>query len=212
MKPVVERVIDKNGDETTRFHPTGSMLLFAMKKAEFPGLGDGEVSERAGIDPQLPGRWAKKYGTLYLEWLEEFCEQTPFGQDAALLERVGMVQAIQSNNFSYWKEMAKVKGVIKEEAAPTHLTINTDFSAVFIGDFNDARRKILEAYRGVVNPGGSRVVDAPVERLEDGAQGPGAGTSPLQAGSVEVAHPLGEDRGHPEQGIPVPAVPRKSTP
>jgi len=214
VKPVLERVLDKNGEESVHFHPTARMQLFAIKKSESPGLGDGDIAKEMNIDPQLPRRWAERYGRHYLEWLEEYVESNVTGNEALVLERVGMVQAVQRNNYSFWRDMAKKHGVIKEEVKDTtHITINTDFSHIFVGaDFNDARRKILDAYRGLGNKTGPGVVDVAHERLQicEGREDSGVGS--MQDGPVEVVNPLGEDRGHAEQGEPVPAVPRKSTP
>lgn len=150
MKPIREVVTNKNGDEEVRFHPSARMLLFAMKKAENQAESDTEVARIAGIDPQLPNRWASKYGTLYLEWLEEFVDSTPMGNEAALLERVGMIQALQSNNYSFWKDLAKKYGVIKEEVGNLSITLNTDFTAVLVeGSPERARERILREVMGV---------------------------------------------------------------
>lgn len=211
MRKVLEKVVDKNGATTIRFSPTAHMRIFAMEKAKNPGAGDRDVCREAGLDPQCAEKWAERYGSHYLEWLEEFIEQTPSGKEAALLERVGMVQALEPGNFQYWRELARTHGVIKEEVREQKITINTDFSQILIAgeDFEDARRRILQKYRGVVDAREPRVVD--VTRKREQAS-PGDGTGDLQKEPLALDHALGEDGGHAKQGEPVSALSGKNSP
>lgn len=159
MKPVLEVVKDKNGEETIHFNPTPLMQLFAIEKAKNPGLGDREVAEHAGIDPQNPGRWACKYGSHYLTWLEEATESAVVGKEAVLLERVGMMQALQRNNYSYWKDLAKKYGVIKEEVKEQNLTI-VDFGGASFADLEGLRSQILREVMGVGSASEAIAVEA----------------------------------------------------
>lgn len=185
------------------------MILFSIFKAENPGKSEDELCELAGIDPQLPSRWARKYGTLYLEWLDEAEDQSVL-DDAKVLERVGMMQAVQPGNYQYWRDMAKSKGVIKEEVREQKITINTDFSAILLagGSFDEARARILETHRGMGNAIGSGMAAPPRVGEPEGA---GVGARPLQARPVALAHALGADGGRAEQREPLPAVPEQDT-
>lgn len=190
------------------------MILYSIHRAKNQGLSDREVCIKAGIDEQLPMRWKVKYGTYFIDWLEEAIDQEG-GDDAAVLERVGMMQAVQGGNFQYWREMARTKGVIKDELPKASLTINTDFTVIMQatgGNLDAARQQLLSAARGLAIPDGSRVVIPIVIGNEQGKHsGEGAGASPLQARPVEMANALGTDRGRPEQGAPIPAVPQQAT-
>jgi len=205
MKPVIRTIVDKNGAEETVFTPTARMILYSIFKGKNPGMADHLVCEKAKIDPQLPMRWRVKYGVMYTEWLEEACDQES-GDDAAVLERVGMMQAVQPGNFQYWREMSKTKGVIKEEAPKQGLTINTDFTVIMAGaggNLDAARRRLLSAARGLGDSGGAGVVE--LARLR-GSQGEGVGAGHVQGRPLEMANALGPDRGRPEPGPAIPAI------
>lgn len=185
------------------------MILYSIHKARNPGLSDQEVCDRAGVDPQNPMRWKVKYGTYFIDWLEEACDQE-VGDDAAVLERVGMIQAVQGGNFQYWREMARTKGVIKEEQPKAALTINTDFTVIMQatgGNLDAVRNQLLLAARGVVELQGSGVA-APDHGREH--QGAGARARDVQARPVEMAHALGANRGRPEQGAPLSTLPEQA--
>lgn len=195
MKPVVERIIDKNGGETTRFHATGQMFLFAMEKAKAPGEGDGELAKRAGIPSGSPRKWAQKYGSLYLEWLDEFVEATHFSRQAEVLEAVGMVNATQGDH-KFWKDMAKKHGVISEETKDIRVTINTDFNVILAqGDLADARRRILQEVRGLGNEGEPGVVDITPSEDTSSPESTGGGAGNLQGRPMALPTPLGRNRG-----------------
>lgn len=154
MKPALRTVIDKNGGEETVFTPTALMVLYSIYKAKNQHLSDGEVCDLAKIDRKLPMRWRVKFGTYFTDWLEEAMEFES-GDDAMVLERVGMMQAAQPGNFQYWKEMAKTKGVIKEEVPKQALTINTDFAVVLQasgGNLEKAREQLMQELRGIAPP------------------------------------------------------------
>lgn len=154
MKPVLREVTDKNGNVEMVFSPTALMVLYSINRAKNPGLSSAEVCRMTKIDPGLPGKWAAKYGTHFTNWLEEALDaQTD--DDAAVLERVGMIQAVQSGNFQFWREMARAKGVIKDEQPKKGLTINTDFTVIMQesgGNLELARQKMLAAVRGHAQP------------------------------------------------------------
>lgn len=144
-------MIDKNGGEEVVFSPSARMILFSVHKAR--NLSDDEACDKAGIDRQLPSRWATKYGSYYTDWLSEACDQDT-SDDAAVLERVGMVNALQGN-FQFWREMAKTKGVIKEEQPKAGLTLNTDFTVILQasgGNLEAARAQLMEELRGIKRP------------------------------------------------------------
>lgn len=209
MKPVLQTVIDKNGGETTVFHPTARMILFSVVKSRHPGMSDEEACLEAQLDPQLPARWAGKYGSYYLDWIEEAIDQGVAADDAAVLERVGMVNALQGN-FQFWREMARTKGVIKEELPSKGITINTDFTVVLAavgGDVHAARARLLQAARGLGDPGGSGMA-SPLSLGQPAGAGARAGE--LQARPVEMAHALGANRGRAEQGPAIPAVSKQA--
>lgn len=209
MKSILRRVIDKNGSEEMVFLPSARMILYSIEKAKNPGLSDSEVCALAGIDPQLPMRWRVKYHTYFTNWLEEAVDQDS-GNDAAILERVGMVNALQGN-FSFWKEMARSKGVIKDEEPKRGITVNTDFRVIMMasnGDLDAVRNQLLQATRGVGHEGGSGVAlpDSKRERAS-----PGSGAGQMQAGPLALDNALGPDGGRPERREPVPAVPKQAT-
>lgn len=209
MKPVLRTVIDKNGAEETVFEPTSKMILYAIKKAKNQHLCDSEVCGLAKIDPQLPNRWEVKYGSYFRDWLEEAMDME-VEDEAEVLHAVGMMQAVRPGNFQYWREMARTKGVIKEEQPKIGLTLNTDFTVVMAavgGDFNAARARILQDLRGVGDAGGSRVALPLEPGYAGGDPGPGAGTSQVQERPVALAHALGANGGRAEHREPVSAVP-----
>lgn len=208
MKPVRELIIGKSGEETIRFNPTGHQILFAIEKAKAPGESDYELAKRAGVDAANPSKWAKKYGQLYLEWLEEFVEASHFSKQAEILEAVGMVHATQGQ-YSYWKDMARKHGVIQDEAKTLALTVNTDFTQILIGDPLEARRRILQEARGVVVQGGVGVA-APSGIGEQTSPGSGAGN--VQDGPVEVLNALDTNRRQSEFRESVPVIPAKTSP
>lgn len=147
---------------------------------------------------------------MYLDWLDSAVDGECGQEDAAVLERVGMINATQKGGYSYWKDMARKHGVIKDEVKETKVTINTDFTAILaMGDLDAARRRILQELRGVEFEGGSGVVDVtPIRELE----GARSGTSQVQEGSMVLAHPLGSDRGRSEQGASLPALSQQDSP
>lgn len=197
MKPVLYRVVDKNGDEIVTFHPTSKMMIYALRKARSPGAPETELCASCGIEPSSPRKWKEKYGSYFSEWLEEFMELES-GQDHELLEAVGMAQALQGGNFQYWREMARMKGVLKDEIKPSHITINTDFSQILIasgGNLEAARERLLASARGLEFKEGVRVVDA-LELREPASAGDGA--IEVQDESMALAHALGGDRGRSE--------------
>ena len=197
MRPVLETVIGKDGDERTIFSPTAKMMLYAMRKAKSPGMPEGELCASINVEPSTPRKWKEKYGSYYSEWLEEFME-LHVGNDAELLEAVGMAQALQSGNYQFWRDLSRMKGVLKDEIKPSHITINTDFSQILIasgGDFEAARERLLAAARGVELGERPRVVD--VTKLGE-PKSPGDGAAEVQERSMALAHALGADRGRSE--------------
>lgn len=209
MKPILQTVIDKNGKEEQQFSPSPKMILYSIYKGRNPAKTEQEVCELAGLDSQLPGRWSRKYGSYYTDWLDEAIDGE-CGQDAALvLERVGMIQATQKGNYQYWRDLARKHGVIQDEVKPAQITINTDFTAILaMGDLNAARTRILQELRGVGIPAGSRVVDVtPVGEHK----GPGTRASEVQGRSMALPNSLGSNRGRPEQGSSLPALSQQDT-
>jgi len=209
MKPVKHITYDKNGEEQVFFNASPRMILFAIEKSKAPGEADGTLAKRAGIDPSLPCKWASKYGQLYLNWLEEFVDTNVGDRQAEVLEAVGMIQATQLNGYSFWKDMAKKHGVIKDDAKVQNIVINTDFSQILIGDPVEARRRILQETRGLVIPTGLGVAPPPGVGQHQGA---GSGTGDLQERPVEIFDALDSDGRRPEQGAPVPVVSKQTTP
>lgn len=180
------------------------MILYSVKKAKNPHLSDGEACDLAGIDRQLPSRWLAKYGHHYREWIEEALDHDS-ADDAEVLERVGMVNAVQGN-YQFWRDMARQKGVIKEEVKEVKISINTDFSALLNGvngDIVEARKRILLKARGVVVPGGPGMAAAAGVGEYPGA---GDGAGELQERPLEMANALGTDRGRSERDQPLPAL------
>lgn len=205
MKPVLRTVIDKNGNEERVFSPSARMILFSVYKTE--GLSDEEACDKAKIDRELPGRWRVKYGSWFTGWLEEAMDQGA-SDDAKILERVGMVNAIQGN-FQFWREMARTKGVIKEEVKNQSLTINTDFTTILQmvgGDLNAARAKLLHATRGLAEPERPRVAEPALEQRASGASGEGNRARHVQGRSLALSHALGSNGGCAEQGESLSAV------
>jgi len=211
VKQALRVVIDKNGAQETIFQPTGLMMQFGIMKARDQAASDFQICQRLDINFSTFSRWRTKYGSYFTDWLEEFIEMQ-MGDHSALLEAKGMEMALQDGNFQYWREMARTKGVIKDDVKPASITINTDFTAIIAaagGDLNAARARILQETRGLAQPGAA-VVAPPAPQREQAS--PAARASDVQGGSLEVDNSLGEDRGHPEQGEPIPAVPRRHAP
>lgn len=166
MKRTRHVITDKNGNEQVEFVPTGHMIVFAIEKAKSPGDSDHAIAERAGMKGSNPSTWAKKYGVMYLEWLEEFIETSHFSKQAEVLEAVGMVHATQGS-YSFWKDMARKHGVIADEQKEVKVTISTDFSQVLMAvgnNFEAAKAKMLADLRGVKDTKKTIEVEAiPVE-------------------------------------------------
>lgn len=212
MKPAKEVIIGKSGEETIRMNPTAHMILFAMEKAKAPGDSDTEVAKRAGITPSSPSKWAKKYGTLYLEWLDEFIETAFYSKQAEVLEAVGMIHATQGS-YQHWRDMSKKHGVIAEDVKEVRVTLNTDFNIVLAqGDLADARRRILQEVRGLGEPGKPRVVDVTPSKDASSPEGSGNRAGNLQGGSLALPDSLGGDGRQSERGTPIPALPERHTP
>ncbi len=207
MKPCIYTTISKNGDEITEFLPTARMILYSIHKAKNQGLADSEVCALAGLDAQNPMRWRVKYGTYFTDWLEEAIDHQSM-DDAAVLERVGMIQAAQPGNYQYWRDMSRSKGVLKDEIKEVKITLNTDFSALLGGDLAEARKRILLKARGMVVPGRPGVATGAGEREHPG---PGNRASDVQERSLEMANALGKDRGRSERSEPLPAVPKQDS-
>jgi len=206
VKPVLREITDKNGGKEWVFSPTAKMILYSIELAKNPGAPMAEICRKAGVDPAMPGRWMAKYRDHYRNWLEEALDAHT-DQDAEVLERVGMIQAVQGN-FQFWREMARTKGVIKEEQPKKGITVNTDFAQILVavgGDFNAARAKLLSQARGLEHTDGPGL-PSPAERRE--RDRPGAGAGSVQGGSVEVLDALGADGGQPEHEPAVPAFPK----
>ena len=185
------------------------MELFALKKAVNPEMGDGDIARLAKIDPQAPGRWAKKYGSYYLSWLEEFLEQYVEDDHAKLLDMVGMTRARQGN-FQFWDRMAKKHGVIADEPKEMKVTLNTNFEVILQGgDLADARRRILQEVRGLGDARAIEVVSAPARELGGGVEGSGGGAGDLPTGPLALPAPLGRDGGRSEREGAVSAVSKR---
>lgn len=185
MKPVIDKALSKDGEIIVRFHPSARMILFAQMKAKYSNKSDTAICRELDISPNLPGTWRKKYGSLYTEWLDEF-QDNYTEKKAELLEAVGMVNATQGN-FQFWRELARTHNVIKDEVKTQHLTINTDFSAILIGDLDEARKRILQEVRGVAIEDGSRMANRTVEEQH---QGPRDRAGDVQEVSVEIPNTL----------------------
>lgn len=208
MKSVIHTVIGKSGEEITEFLPTPKMILFAIEKAKAPDESDAELARRSGSNPNMPNAWARKYGELYKVWLDEFVEGASFSRESEVLELVGMIQASQGN-FSFWKEMARKHGVIKDEVKELSLTINTDFSQILVGDPNEARRRILLETRGVVVPTRPGVAAPTGIGQQEGA---GSGAGDVLQKPMEIPNTLDSDGRQPEQGKSVSVVPKQNPP
>lgn len=205
MRKVLDEVITKNGDVVKRFVPTGRMILYAVTRAKSPTLVDKEICELTGLAPPTIASWSAKYGHDYLEWLEEMIDQFMPDKEAEMLHAVGMIESLQGN-FQFWKEMAKTKGVIKEDVKNLSVTINTDFSHVVNGEsFEDARKRILQSLRGVGESGKSRMAESAAIQHAGSSKSKGAGTRTVQERSVVLADPLGSDGGLSGTGQPLPA-------
>ena len=208
MKPILRVVIDKNGNEETIFTPSPMMVQYSLYKAEMPGAGCAEVCAAAGIESQNPARWASKYGSHFLSWLEEAVEHCGI-DDARVLYRVGLAQAMQPGNYQYFRDFARTLGIIKEEVKAQNITINTDFSMILAacgGDLERARSELLQKARGVVIPGRPGLALSSDERQQgsDSSQGDRAGI--MQVEPVAMDDPLGTDGGRPAERASVPAV------
>jgi hypothetical protein len=149
MSNVLEETIAKDGSVLVRFNPTAKMIVYAMFRSKNPDKTDQEVCEMAHMAPQSLSRWRSMYGSHFTTWLEEEIELHQQGNEAAVLEAVGMSQALRKNNYQYWRDMARKHGVIQDEVKTQNITINTDFSAIMIGDLESPRDQILFELRGI---------------------------------------------------------------
>lgn len=206
MSNVLEETIAKDGSILVRFNPTAKMIVYAMFRSKNPDKSESEVCEMAKIHPSALSKWRSSYGSHFTTWLEEEIELHQQGNEAAVLEAVGMSQALRKNNYQYWRDMARKHGVIQDEVKTQNITINTDFSAISIGgDFEQQRRRILQEALGLADTGGDQVVDVTPSREP---QSKGSRASALPEITLEVSDALGSDRGLAEQGTPVPAIPK----
>jgi len=210
MRKVLDKTFGKNGDVIETFCPTAKQILFAMCKAKNAHMTDSEVAHEVGITPQAVSRWRCDYGSSFSGWLEEMIDQYAPDKDAELLHAVGMVHAVQGN-YNFWKDMAKSKGVIKEDSKPMHITINTDFSHISIGDFHEERARLLSELRGVGKSGKSRVAEPVTIEHQGGSESKGDRTSEVQDRSMALANPLGSNRGRARTRQPVPALSQQAT-
>ena len=204
MKKVIDQTFGKNGDVLEVFTPTAKMIIYAICLAKNPLWTDAEVSRETGITPVSISRW-RKYGSAFTEWLEEFLDQHAPDKEAELLEAVGMVNAIQGN-YNFWKDMAKARGVIKEDSRSLTINLNTDFSHISLGDFDEQRARLLSELRGVGVSGKSRVAEPLTIEHQGSDKSSGDRVGEVQNGSLALANPLGSNRGRRRAGQPVPAL------
>ncbi len=159
MKPVMSKTFGKNGDVIENFAPTAKQILFALSKAQNPTLSDNEILDNLGIHRNSLYQWKTKYGHKFTEFVEEMIDSHAPDKGAELLEAVGMVEALQGS-FNHWKEMSKIKGLIKDESSTTKITINTNFEHVSLGgNFDEQRARLLSELRGVGKSGKPRVAE-----------------------------------------------------
>jgi hypothetical protein len=112
---------------------------------------------------------------------------------AELLEAVGMVEALQGS-FNHWKEMSKIKGLIKDDSSTTKITINTNFEHISLGDFNEERTRLLSELLGVGKSGRPRLASTPAIDVTPSSKSEGDRTGEVQDRQVEMADTLGTDR------------------
>lgn len=206
MKRVRHVVFDKNGEEHEQFNPTPRMIIFAAEKSKNPEMGDPDIARLAGLDPASPGMWVRKYGALYLTWLEECIEATAFGKEAQVLEMVGMIEASQGA-FSFWKEMARKHGVIQDEVKELTVQVNTNFTTILAGESaQDARRRLLQEIRGLGNGGKPVVVDVTPSENTASPTSTGDRASNVQGGPVALPAALGSNRRRTKRREPIPGV------
>lgn len=208
MKPILEITYDKNSNEIVHFHPSGSMILFAIQKAKNPSCTEEECLTALAINKASHANWKRKYGVHYLDWLEGMIDQHTDHKKVELLEAVGMVEAVQGS-FPHWNALAKEYGLLRGDEKNVKITINTDFSKYdaalsSAASFEDARRAILGELRGVEYKGRPGVAVPAGVRAH---QGPGIRTVEVQGRSLEMDNSLGEDGGRPEREGALSAVP-----
>lgn len=170
MKPVLSKTFGKNGDVIETFTPTARQILFALAMAKSPHLVEEEIAAEIGLSKTTLKTWKEKYGTKWQNWLEEMLDQHAPDKDAELLKSVGMIHALQGN-YQFWKDLAKTAGVIKEDAKPLHVTINTDFSHIALGDFNEERARLLSELRSVGKSGKPGVAEPLTIDVTPGREG-----------------------------------------
>jgi hypothetical protein len=212
-KPVIEETIAKDGTTIIRFNPLPTMWAFAIAKSKMPEASIEDIATEAGISAKTFYEWRKKYSRHFLEWLEDAVDSQHFGKEAALLEQIGMMQAMQPGNYQYWRDMARKHGVIADEVKSQNITINTDFSIISLGgDIEEKRRRLLSQVFGLANGGGTPLAGTPALEHQGSHSGAGNRASSVSERPVEVLDPLGADRGHSEQGISLPTVPEQDPP
>ncbi len=204
MKPVMSKTFGKNGDVIETFTPTSRQMLYAMCKAKNPTWSDPEIAKELGFGSATIGSW-KRYGSAFTSWLEEFIDQHAPDKEAELLHAVGMVEALQGN-YNFWKDLAKSKGVIKEDTKNLTINLNTDFSHISIGDFNEQRARILSELRGVGVSGKSGVAEPVTIEHQGSNKGPGNRAGKVQGRPMAFLDTLGTDRGRNGTAESVPAV------
>jgi len=169
------------------------MILYAICKAKNPSWTDAEIAADCGFNDATVYHWKTKYGSYFSSWLEEMIDCQAPDKEAEMLHAVGMIHALQGS-FQHWKEMAKTKGVIKEDQKPLTVNINTDFSHIAIGNFDEERARILSSLRGVGRSSKPGVAGTPAIDITPSNKSEGGGASEVQDGSMALANSLGSDR------------------
>ena len=211
MKQVLQEVTDKNGNISIKFNATAKMILFAIGKAKNPSWSDNEVLDDIGIHRNSLSQWKTKYGSHFTSFIEEMIDNFAPDKGAELLEAVGMVNALQGN-YNFWKDLAKTRGVIKEDAKSVSLTINTSFEHISLGDFNEQRARLLSELRGVGVSGKSGVAEPVTIEHKASGKGPGNRAGKVQTRSVAFLDTLGSDRRCNGTTESIPAVSQQEAP
>lgn len=154
------------------FKPTMKMLrvVLAFNKAENSGKSNQDIIEACGVNPAEFSSWHNDYiirdydkeGNLksarnyFKEWLDEALE-IKSGEERAILRLVGMQKAI-GGDFQFWKEMSRTHGAITQETVEHNhhiIPFNLGKDNATIEDLQSAKKKLMDAHRGVGNDGGT---------------------------------------------------------
>lgn len=163
------------------FRPTHLMrlMLYESNDPKNSHLEMKEIFKRRGIAFTVFKNWQKDFVEVneetlhtinfFQEWWDE--QVSLFSMDPkAALRHIGMQHALEGK-FSFWKEMSRTEGVISAEEVNHNIRVipmELGKNDATIEDIRSAKRKLLDAQRGMGDRGGDQVA----AQTPDGPKGP----------------------------------------